>query len=209
MGEPGGLPSMESQSRTRLKRLSSSSSGPCVHSGLMAARRDLLWFSGRVTTWQAVSGEPTFLSLPHSIPPRSAPSAFPCSAHPPSSLALPRSILPAPVTELLMSLGRGGWDEFRVPIGDTRPVREPQPHPPIWKPSAMTFLGLQISPVSWKPPEILVFLLQSFGSLDQVKVSCPTGPLGLGQGKLPSYHYGSHFIKSTKPLPPRQRCCQT
>ena len=141
-------------------------------------------------------------------PPSLCPLCLPLLC-PPTILPCSAPLYPPSTSDRALEDGPGKGEGWGEPIGDTRAVREPQPHPPIWKPSAMTFLGLQISPVSWKPPEILVFLLQSFGSLDQVKVSCPTGPLGLGQGKLPSYHYGSHFIKSTKPLPPRQRCCRT
>lgn len=111
----------------------------------MAAQCDLLWFSGRVTTGQAVSGESSFLSLsPLTLPPLSCLSAPLCL---PSTSD--RALEDGP--------GKGeGWGEFTVPLGDTSPVKEPQPHPPIWKARAMTSLRpgqLQISSVSRKPPE--------------------------------------------------------
>ena len=155
-------------------------------------------------------------SLPFCLCPPLSPPTLPPLSFLSAPLCLPSlpPLYPPSTSNRALEDGPGkgeGWGEFRVPIGDTSPVKEPQPHPPIWKARAMTSLGsgqLQISSVSWKPPE-KVFLLQTFGSSDQVKVSCPTGPLGPGQGKLPGDHCGSHFIKSTKPLPPIQRCCQT
>ena len=117
----------------------------------MAAQCDLLWFSGHVTTGQAVSGESTFLSLSPSVPPNTAPSVFPLCP-PLSSLFAP--LYPPSTSNRALEDGPGkgeGWGEFRVPIGDTSPVKEPQPHPPIWKARAMTSLGsgqLQISSVS-------------------------------------------------------------
>lgn len=88
-----------------------------------------------------------------------------CLCPPLSPLTLPPlSFLSAPLyppspSDRALEDGPGkgeGWGEFRVPIGDTSPVKEPQPHPPIWKARAMTSLGsgqLQISSITWKPPE--------------------------------------------------------
>lgn len=98
------------------------------------------------------------LTLPHSVFPL-CPAVFPhClpllsltlpTPHPPCSALL----YPPSTSDRALEDGPGKGEGWGEPIGDTRAVREPQPHPPIWKPSAMTSLGLQISPVSWKPPE--------------------------------------------------------
>ena len=91
------------------------------------------------------------ITLPHSVFPLCPPSLCPPPILPCSALLYPPSTSDRALED---GPGKGeGWGEFRVPVGDTRAVREPQPHPPVWKPNAMISLRLQISPVSWKPPE--------------------------------------------------------
>lgn len=95
---------------------------------------------------------PTLSSLSAPLSSLTAPLCFP-SLCPPPILLCSALLYPPSTSDRALEDGPGKGEGWGEPVGDTRAVREPQPHPPIWKPSAMTSLGLQISPVSWKPPE--------------------------------------------------------